>query len=238
MDVTDGSSWSRAAAAWFLLLSGCVWFLALFIAGMACDDVCETGGRPLPGHGADWRQYADATQWTEIAATGWATLLLAVAVLPLLHYERLEAATFAVLIQAVLLLRLGVLEGNALWLLPSVAGAATVLSARPQPRRATSPSTRAANLIDAAGALTLGWLISVMVGNAETIAATLEFSGAGDAGSLPFESWATAGLCAAVLVGGAIHVVTGRPSRVTLRLAALTGAFAALLVAWESAAAL
>lgn len=139
------------------------------------------------------------------------------------------------LLQAVLLVRLGVLNGNALWVLPSVAGAATVLSARAPRRREVSPP---AGLIDLAGALGLGWLISLLVGNAVTIAARLEFAGAGDAGSLRFESWATAGLCATVLAGGAVHVVTGRPSRDTLRLGAVAGALAALLVAVQTAAVL
>ena len=240
MDATDGFGFTRTASVAFGLLAAGTWMLALFMAGMRCDDVCETGGRPAPGDAAGWRQYADSSQWTEIGVLAWVTLALAAAAIVLLYAGRHREALLAVVLHGALSLRLGALVGPEV-VVTSFAGAAMVLSPRApwEPaRRDTSPPSSPALVLYGAGAVGLGWLISLLVWIATTIAARMELARLGDAEPLRFESWVAAGLCAAVLVAGAVHVVGGRPTRAALRLGALASTLAALLVAAHTAAVL
>lgn len=122
MRVTDGSGFTRAAAAVFALLAAVTWLAAGFAAGMTCDDTCETGA-------ADWHQDPDAPQWTELGALAWTTLALAAAAIVLVRLGRRREALLAVVIHAAVSLRLGMLLDPGV-LLPSFAGLAMVLSVR------------------------------------------------------------------------------------------------------------
>jgi hypothetical protein len=247
---------SMLAGSAFAVLSCGLWLVAWLAAGFACDDTCSPeDARP----GAEWTESSGAAQWTEIFGLGSALLLLALVSVVLVIVGRRRAALVAVLIHIAVSVRLGLLINTAHqdtfllnWaILAATAGLIMVIAARapwgegffPSPRPARDDTHGVGVLAlaaDLTGALLLGWLLNRLVANAVTIGARVEFAGNGlsDAEPIQFYSWFAAGLCVVVLVAGAIHVVTKRPSRAVLRLGGVAGALAALAVALYTASVL
>jgi hypothetical protein len=126
---------SALAGVGFVLLSCWAGFGSLFVAGMSCDDTCSGERPPL---GADWTEYSDAVQWTELGWLAGANVLLAliaaglvlagrrrVALLPLLVYGAGSVPLVGLLDEAV---DSGVIWWA--WIFASATGSIMALAAR------------------------------------------------------------------------------------------------------------
>lgn len=127
---------STLAGGAFVALSLWAALGALLVAGMTCGDTCA-GTQPPPK--ADWTQYSDAAQWSQIGLLGAASLAIAVATTVLVAVGRRGAAGVLVLLFMVASLPLAAMVDHAhpsstwwVWLLASVLGVLTALAARPR----------------------------------------------------------------------------------------------------------
>ena len=230
---------SKLARAVFVVASGWTALAAWFIGGMECDESCDIEARG----GAGWSESAGAPQWAEIGAMGTAILLLAGLAVVLTSRGHGRAAVVVVCLHAVASVRLGLLLAGGDWwiwvLLTPAMGLVMALGTPMQPAGQATARVIGAlpAVVWAAGALLLGWAIQWLVGNAVTAEARLELAGFGMNAVEPIRFWSllTAALCAAVLIAGAVHVLTKRPSLTVLWLGGVGGAVAALAVALYSA---
>jgi hypothetical protein len=128
---------SGMAGGAFVLLSLSAGLGALFFdAGMACDDTCA-GTQPPPG--ADWTQYSDAAQWSQIGLLAATSMALALATTLLVLFRRRRAAGMLIALFTAASVPLAALVDHAhpggfswVWLLASALGVLTVLAARPR----------------------------------------------------------------------------------------------------------
>lgn len=114
---------------------------SLFIAGMRCDEGCSDG-RPPPG--ADWTNYSESVQWTQLGWLAGANVLLAsVAASLVMGGRRRLALPFAlaycaVAVPLVVLMSEDIPFLGWLWILAAALGLTMALSARGGRRPAAS----------------------------------------------------------------------------------------------------
>jgi hypothetical protein len=133
--VAKSTAVSALSGAAFVLLSAWagLWG-ALLVAGMTCDDTCA-GTQPPAG--ADWTQYSEAAQWTELGVLAGVNGVIALAATALVVFRHRRLAGGLVVLFAAVSVPLVALLSKAgqgpisyLWFVASALGASTVLAAR------------------------------------------------------------------------------------------------------------
>ena len=125
---------SALAGVVFVVLSCSAGLGSLLVAAMSCDDTCA-GDRPPPG--ADWTDYSDAAQWSELAGLAGANMLLAVLAAGLMIIGRRRVALLPVVLHGVAsVLLVGLLDQSGdsavgwAWILATTTGLVMALAAR------------------------------------------------------------------------------------------------------------